>query len=86
MTAMQARAPVKAAGIDGDYLLRIRADFPEFSLMAGDLITARRRDTAEPGQIVVVAGAGGQATLRRFRDLGEARMLGVVVGMYRSIV
>lgn len=71
---------------DGDYLLRLRGNsMTDVGMRDGDYLTVEDADTATDGQIVVLM-VDGAATVQRWpTDLEGARVVGLVVGMFRDL-
>lgn len=68
---------------DTDYVIKVRASRLEPDYQAGDHVTVRQQKTAEPGAIVVALVDGGACVLRWPAE--DARVLGVVTGMFRRV-
>lgn len=79
MAARQSDVPVL---IQGDHMVRSRADFPEHGIFAGDWLAVLKQDTADPGQLVVCL-VEGKATVRPFEP--GLTVLGRISGLYRSL-
>lgn len=68
---------------DTDHVLRMRGDAMAPGILAGDHLIVRQHAEAAAGQ-VVVALVEGVATLVRW-PVEDARVLGVVTGMFRRL-
>jgi SOS-response transcriptional repressor LexA len=68
---------------DTDFVLKVRDTTLEPDYQPGDHVSVRQAKTAEPGQIVV-ALVDEAAVLIRW-PAEDARVLGVVTGMFRRL-
>jgi SOS-response transcriptional repressor LexA len=66
----------------GEILLKLKADIAGEAIFAGDYVTVREQDTAEPGQLVV-AMVDGEARIRRYE--ADMVVVGLVVAVMRRV-
>jgi SOS-response transcriptional repressor LexA len=68
--------------VSDEFVVRLKSDRLAPEIQAGDTLTVREADTAEPGQLAVVL-ADDRATVERYSAQG--RVLGVVTNVYRDL-
>lgn len=67
-----------------DYILHTKAALPAEGILAGDSLIVRGADTAEAGQLVVVA-ASGEATVVRLGPAERRQIVGLVIAVLRRL-
>jgi SOS-response transcriptional repressor LexA len=73
---------------EGDYQLTCKTDALDPDIQIGDELVVRPQTTAEHGQIVVTMVEGDDeksARLGRYWPQTQGRVIGLVIGLYRSV-
>lgn len=89
--ALHVRPVLLMAAVDifdavaGDFQLTCRTDRLAPEVQDGDTLFVRPAKTVEAGQIAVVHQAGAEDVATVVRWSGEGRVIGRVIGIYRSL-
>lgn len=75
-TEIEGYAPIDYADTENYFWLRVSGDsMVNADILNGDLVLIRRQPCADDGQIVAARVNGDEATLKRFRRVGDTVML-----------